>query len=350
MFMLNELTKPQQSTFYLIKKQCQQLLDHSPRFKFFTLHGKRHIDSLLEIAEMLCENGVKLTSEEAYYLALSICVHDLGMVINLADYTEKDLLINKLQFTDPTAVENYIRENHHTLIDNYFTKHFDFLTSLGLSPPECGIIRDIAKCHRKQPLHKQKGMIKNLGALLRLIDELDIGSKRAPIAVFRNLYQDMDSISCWHWFKHNIVESWQIEHNVHKSNQNGINHLRFEIIVRPPKENSIPYWLNQVKKPILKVLNEENVSQIISDKWGLKITVNASSNLSSANPLGKEWEEFEVKALSSGRKVILVIDDEARKLEDLFFPLTEDYHIVYSPNPDSVTASSVILISPVVTN
>ncbi|MFX1504417.1 MAG: hypothetical protein ACFFDH_25890, partial [Promethearchaeota archaeon] len=50
------------------------------------------------------------------------------------------------------------------------------------------------------------------------------------------------------------------------------------------------------------------------------------------NSLGLIWEEIEQKAFSHGRKVILLIDDEMRKMEDLLFPLMTDFYIIFSPN------------------
>jgi len=54
--------------------------------------------------------------------------------------------------------------------------------------------------------------------------------------------------------------------------------------------------------------------------------------MSKANNLGRVWSSIEDKALSAGRKVILVIDDEFRKLEDSFYPLMDSYHVVSSFN------------------
>jgi DNA-binding response OmpR family regulator len=56
----------------------------------------------------------------------------------------------------------------------------------------------------------------------------------------------------------------------------------------------------------------------------------ASKEGSRVNNLGKVWQELEEKALSSNRKVVLVIDDENRKLEDLFLPLMDFYHVIYA--------------------
>jgi hypothetical protein len=102
--------------------------------------------------------------------------------------------------------------------------------------------------------------------------------------------------------------------------------------VRSPLEGNIPYWLHQIKRPMNKVLYGEDVAQIILERWKIKIKIEEMSDLSKPNYLGPEWEKIEQKALSHSRGVILLIDDEVRKMEDLFTNLMKDFHIIYSPN------------------
>ena len=106
----------------------------------------------------------------------------------------------------------------------------------------------------------------------------------------------------------------------------------FELGVSPPKEDSLAYWIHQIQRPLLGVLQDEGAANVIDEFWQIRIEIGISKELCKANPLGQEWEEIEQKALSHGRKVILLIDDEVRKMEDLFQPLMKDFHIVYSPN------------------
>ncbi len=80
MEIVDRLPVTKKTTFLSIKSNSERLLDHSPRFKFFTLHGKKHIDSMLNIANILYLNGIDMTDDEIYLLLISICVHDLGMV------------------------------------------------------------------------------------------------------------------------------------------------------------------------------------------------------------------------------------------------------------------------------
>jgi hypothetical protein len=254
------------------------------------------------------------------------------MVVPLQNGSIRDILEGKPQTSDPANLESYIRSVHHELVEEYITQHFDFLSSLGVSPPDCGLIKDIARCHRKTALLKQTGCVKYLGAVLRVIDELDIGPERAPAANLINNFREMDGTSLWHWFKHNITETWRIGHNVKFVKENDKNFVHFDLIVRPPRSNSISYWLHQSYRPIYKTLVDDGTNIVLADHWNVSVRVTPSSELSSENPLGLLWEEIEQKSLSEGRKVVLLVDDEVRKMEDLFIPLMDDFHVIFSPS------------------
>lgn len=187
------LDSKQQTILRAVKNHAESLLDHSPRFKFFTLHGKTHIENLFGILQLLIDGGIKLKPEERYLLSLAICVHDLGMVVSLRDYDVTKVLDGRPAATDPAALELFVRETHHELVDEYFRKNLDFLIALGVSPTQLAQVVDISRCHRRVVLQQQIGIIRFLGAMLRVIDELDVGGNRAPADVFLNLVDDMDA-------------------------------------------------------------------------------------------------------------------------------------------------------------
>jgi hypothetical protein len=172
-----------------VRKHAEDLLDNSSRFKYFTLHGTIHIKNMLRIADLLILNGVTLSDKEAYLLAVSIFIHDLGMVTPLREKSYQEIFEGRDQAYDSANIEAYIRDTHHELIRSYIEHNFCFLSALGVSPSECGLLYEIAKSHRKTSLQTQSGLAKRLGALIRIIDELDIGPARAPISVLRNTYQ-----------------------------------------------------------------------------------------------------------------------------------------------------------------
>jgi ActR/RegA family two-component response regulator len=326
------LDSKQQTILRAVKNHAESLLDHSPRFKFFTLHGKTHIENLFVILQILIDGGIKLKPEERYLLSLAICVHDLGMVVSLRDYDVTKVLDGRPAATDPAALELFVRETHHELVDEYFRKNLDFLIALGVSPTQLAQVVDISRCHRRVVLQQQIGIIRFLGAMLRVIDELDVGGNRAPADVFLNLVDDMDATACWHWFKHNITEPWFVGHTVSYVTEDRQQRIVFRLAVRPTKQGSIPYWLHQILRPIRKALYDEEAARIIADHTKVEIECFGADGMSKANNLGRVWSSIEDKALSAGRKVILVIDDEFRKLEDSFYPLMDSYHVVSSFN------------------
>ncbi|MBI9112387.1 hypothetical protein [Maridesulfovibrio ferrireducens] len=332
-FLLYEVLSPDQRIIVdAVKKHCSSVMDFNPRFSFFTLHGSTHIENLVTIANNLIDGGIKLQENEAFYLYLSICLHDIGMTIPLKDLETKSVFKGLELISDPTYAENFIRENHHDLIDEYVASNFSFLASLDIAPSTIAIVKEICRAHRRVNLGDLSGHEKNVGALLRLIDELDIGPSRAPISTLNAKYKEMDSTSCWHWFKHNITQDWQLHHNMRYFTRNNKKSIEFIVVVSPPQESSIPYWLKQCIRPLQKVLDDEKVSSIIDERWNTKITIRYGSRMSKKNYLGDDWNEIEQIALSSGKKTILLIDDESRKMEDLFLPLMENYHIMYSVN------------------
>jgi CheY-like chemotaxis protein len=314
-----------------IKKHAITLLENTPRFKYFTLHGEKHIENLFKIVDLLLNNGLELNREQAFLLACSICIHDIGMVVPLNAMDQNALLWGKPQPADPANIELLIRTIHHELIDQYIDRHYDFLFGIGLSPTQCALLKDISKCHRKIEIDDTHGYIRSLGALLRIIDELDISPSRAPAAILTEHYDEMDATSCWHWFKHNICQDWLIGHNV-VVETSGLPRVTFLLAVHPPNGSAIPYWLTQVRRPIQRVFFDEGAARVVSECLGLQILLKTSQELSSPVKLGLKWNKIQEKALSAGRKVILVIDDEVRKLEDLFLPLMQTYHVIFSPN------------------
>lgn len=332
MELISLLSNERKQIFQAVKSHAERLLDHTPHFRYFTLHGTKHINNMITLCDLFINGGLTLSSDEAFLLSIAICVHDLGMVVPLKDLSVQEVLEGKPQPSDPTVVEFYIRDVHHDLVQKYISEHFDFLSSLGVSPPDCGLIKDIARSHRKISLTGQEGSIRHLGAFLRIIDELDIGPERAPAEILLENYGEMDSASCWHWFKHNIFDSWRSGHNVIFGTENGKKYIRFTLIVRPPTSRSIHYWLNQTKRPILKALSDDRAAGIVSERWGINILLISDPIQSRPNELGEKWEKIEQKALSAGRRVILLVDDEVRKMEDLFVPLMDDFHVIFSPN------------------
>ncbi|HVU47239.1 MAG TPA: response regulator [Terracidiphilus sp.] len=330
-FIDSVLTSKQRTQLAALYEHASTLLDLTPHFRFFTLHGKQHFANLFEIVDILAEAGLVLRQDQAFLLGCCLCVHDVGMVVPLKDFTGSELFRGMPQPADPADLIRQIRISHHNLIDIYVKSHFDFLTSLGLSASDAALIRDISRNHRQVDLFTQDGFAKTLGALLRVIDELDVSPTRAPGTVLESHFNEMDATSCWHWFKHNITQEWRIGHNVDII-PGATPRITFKVAVHPQTASSIPYWLTQVRRPLARVLMDEGAARIVAETWGIHISAVESHDLSTSIHRGPVWDRIEEKALSANRKVILVIDDEVRKLHDLFLGLMNTYHVIFAQN------------------
>ena len=118
------LTDQQVTIVNALKSQASSLLDCNPRFRYFTLHGRQHIENLFALVEILIEGGLQLKQEQAFLLAGAICVHDLGMVLPLSEKNHLEIFGGKPQPIDPANLELMIRTFHHKLIDNVLKRLF----------------------------------------------------------------------------------------------------------------------------------------------------------------------------------------------------------------------------------
>lgn len=316
-------------------RHAMNLLDHTPRFQYYTLHGSQHHCNLFRNLEILLRGQIDLPEYELFILSVAICVHDLGMVLPMKEYNFQQVVEGRPGVLDPARFEDFVRDVHHEMVRNYVSLEFSFLANLGVQIPDLAIISDVAKAHRKVKLHDQRDIVKRLGALMRLVDELDIGPTRAPIPNFLQRQGEMDDISLFHWYKHIITESWTVDNNVHYQNFNGRKEISFSPVVHPNTSRSIPYWLTQVMRPIRKALDDEQCQKIIYEAYGVKVTVKKDQQLSSSLFLGNEWTLIEDKVLGAGRHTILVVDDEIKRIDDLFLPLMEKYYVHCVPRVKS---------------
>lgn len=341
------LSPAHQQAIGILFDEATRRLDSSPRFRLFTLHGQRHLSELFRIADLIIQGGVKLTPQEAYLLGAAICVHDIGMIVAL-NQTDLSDLFNGLPYApDPAVIEEQIREQHHNLIDIEFRNGFDFFSKCGITPAEMSQIIDISKCHRKIVLKNQSGFIQYLGALLRVIDELDIGPNRAPADVLTDIRPMLDPTSAWHWYKHSITERWDLHNNVTYSTEGGQHRIAFNIRIHPTSAKSVPYWLNQIRRPLTRALVDDGCAQYIKNRFGVGIFIETDADHSSPGPVAPQWIELEEYALSAGRKRVLLIDDEVRKMEDLMVPTMDDFHVLFASSAkdafDKLSASPIDL-------
>ena len=57
---IDPLLQPQDAEILAsVKGHAERLLNHTPRFRFFTLHGSEHLDGLFRILALLLKGGVE---------------------------------------------------------------------------------------------------------------------------------------------------------------------------------------------------------------------------------------------------------------------------------------------------
>ena len=165
---------------------------------------------------------------------------------------------------------------------------------------------------------------------------MDIGPSRAPISAFNSLYEDMEPLSKWNWYKHIITKQWELGNTYDYANLNGTNYIYLKPAVLPAKEESISHWLLQVCRPIEKALNDEQCREIIRRKYNVEIECKRDPNLSSVNPFYLNYLKIENDILSRGSKpIILSVDDEVDKLRDTFYFFQDRYYVHIVPHPSS---------------
>ncbi len=159
---LEQLAPDRRRIVDALRRSASVHLDHTPRFRYFTLHGSAHTGNLLDLLDILYDAGLRLDQDESFYLLCAICCHDVGMVTPLAEFDCSDVFLGSGQPADPVHLEKLIRDTHHALVSQYVDSHFDFLAESGLTGPQCTLVSKIAAGHRVVDLSEEPGLRKTL--------------------------------------------------------------------------------------------------------------------------------------------------------------------------------------------
>ena len=208
----------------------------TPLLPDFTLHNEQHSDNLIRLLGRLRkEFGLKLGRYEAFLLAASAYLHDLGMFFDGAAF--KDTILpdpaSALSFCPERlcdTVENYrlfgqdtgeqIRETN-SLLSAYWLYN-DVTPIEGITDEDKPYLIAICRGHGKADLRERKCRcyetvqhndeeirIDLLTSLLRLVDAMDFYSNRTPAKVFRKNATTLlrNPIALGHWIKHYFVQA-----------------------------------------------------------------------------------------------------------------------------------------------
>jgi hypothetical protein len=234
----------------------------------FTLHDVTHSDNLILIlAKLKVEFNFSLEPYEAYLLAASAYLHDLGM------FFSKHRFMSDIS-PDPLSVLGFCPENAcdqidydqvrcrplgeqvrltHNMLSAYMLDQTDPAT-FGLERKDVPYVIVIARGHRKtnlrstackcyqtEPVDGQLLRLGLLAGLLRLADALDFYQNRAPAAAFDHGARDFLSnpTALEHWIKHYFVTDPFVTRHV----EGGDKRLECQLHITAPAKtlNSVPY-------------------------------------------------------------------------------------------------------------
>lgn len=208
----------------------------TPLLPDFTLHNEKHSDNLIRLLGRLRkECDLKLGKYEAFLLAASAYLHDVGMFFDGAAFEEEIL-------PDPASalslcpqglcdtVENYpvfgldtggqIRQTH-SLLSAYWLYH-EVTPIEGVTEDDRPYLMTICRGHGRADLRERKCWCYRtaqhngeeirmglLASLLRLVDAMDFYSNRTPAKVFRKNAAALlrNPVALGHWIKHYFVQS-----------------------------------------------------------------------------------------------------------------------------------------------
>jgi len=246
-------------------------------FYYYTLHNIEHIDSCMEILELffgklkhcLPDLDYIFNDKDRKLLVAAVYLHDIGLYIT---ENRQDVIEANKQGKD---IYEYIRETHHERIENKIAQWNPQLRSCGLDDLDISHLCMICRGHRKVNLDEYPRRIRKLSALLRLIDELDISKNRTPAEFLNEHLLAMDLRARWHWIKHNFVTQWH-EGSVVCNMNGAIPKLVFNLTHSLPEEYNSAIFLQEIIRPIKRVIEEEGVGNILKNDWGFEVEIGAN--------------------------------------------------------------------------
>lgn len=90
---VDQLPKEKQTIIEAVKKHSRTLLDNTPRFKYFTLHGSQHIENLFNLLDIFENGGLRLSDDQAFLLSTNTGVAIFGFKIPRENLLAKSKLL-----------------------------------------------------------------------------------------------------------------------------------------------------------------------------------------------------------------------------------------------------------------
>ena len=254
----------------------------------FTLHNHVHSDSIIFLLDRLRDEfKFRLNEHEAYLLATSAYLHDLGMFFDEERFRH-EILPNLVQALPACYnnccdhIETYdikdkktgeqIREVHNLLSASMLR---DGSIARGvIDPDDLPYIIAVCRGHRKANLRAQgctcyrneplKGNVIHTGllaALLRLVDALDFYRDRAPSLVFEHRARKFlnDPVALEHWLKHFFVTDSHVTRQDQSGNISLVCTVNFRVPVKQINGESYLSFFRPLFEKHVTEANEENL-------------------------------------------------------------------------------------------
>jgi Flp pilus assembly protein TadD len=254
-------------------------------FPYYTLHGVEHLEELDRLALLVGSAIPGLTPERLGLLRLAIAVHDFAMVDVPAEAREKEL---RRRLGDAIPLADIVRKTHQDEIERCFTKpeRISFLMSLipGATPGLLEDVATIAKHHRLHPLDQAPGHVRDLCALMRILDELDIGPRRAPFVTYEALRPRMKSDAKLHWLKHLCSRAVESYPTFSIEDKNHLRIFRISVVVGATESSWEPLQ-NAVIGKLEACLEGELVNQVLREMLQVEFKIAPSLDLPSGPTL-----------------------------------------------------------------
>ncbi|MEA2695091.1 MAG: hypothetical protein QOJ16_4478 [Acidobacteriota bacterium] len=250
-------------------------------FPYYTLHGVEHLEELDRLALLVGSAIPRLTEERLGLLRLAIVVHDFAMVDVPDEIREKEL---RRRLGDAIQLPDIVRKTHQDEIERCFTKpeRSSFLMSLipGATPALLEDVAAIARHHRLHPLDRAPGHVRDLCALMRVLDELDLGPRRAPFVTYEALRPRMAPDAKLHWLKHLCSRAIEPYSTFSIEDKNHLRIFRVSVVVGATEFTWEPLQ-NLVIGKLETCLEVEGVNQVLREMLQVELKVGPSLDLPS---------------------------------------------------------------------
>lgn len=246
-------------------------------FPHYTLHGREHLEELDRLALLMGDAIPALTDERRNLLRIAVVMHDFAMVD--VPNPEREAVLRD-QMGPDLSFADIVRKTHQDEIEESLNRkgRADSVTSM-FADADLHELEDactVAKYHRFHPLDGAPDHLKDLCALMRLIDELDIGPRRAPRAAYEALRDRMNANSRFHWLKHICARPIKRDATLNVEENNDRRLLRTWVAVKAT-ERTWKTLHETICSKIEQCLGQDGANDIIRAKLGVEFLLERQS-------------------------------------------------------------------------